>query len=167
MKIFLYLSFFCSIYFESFSQCTQSISLIGTPLSQTVDAFPLAQTGLDYSSTDLLIQRPIGSLTISVASSGCSLDWQVSVQKTSIVWDSNLRLWVNKVNDGNSTDSGARISPIGTTAYQEVSTIPQTFFRGFRNRQSVQVSYKISGVSVLIPAQTYSTTVYYTISDAI
>ncbi len=164
MKRLLCLCFFCSVVIDTFSQCSPTISLVGTSLSETLTTLPSSRTGLDYESSDLTISRTQGNLTISIANSnGCS-NWQLSVSNTPITWNSNLRLWVNKTDDGSTSASGASIYPSGTTAYQEVTSIPQTFFSGVKDRLSVQISYKVSGMSVLLPVQTYSTTVYYTIS---
>lgn len=164
MKRLLCLCFFCSVIIDAFSQCIPTISLIGTSSSETLTALPSSRTGLDYESSDLTIARTQGNLTISIANSdGCS-NWQVSVARVPILWNSNLRLWVNKTNDGSSFSPGASISPSGTTAYQEITILPQNFFSGVKDRLSVQISYKVSGMSVLIPVQTYSTTIYYTIS---
>ncbi|MFN3489779.1 MAG: hypothetical protein ACK4YV_11620 [Emticicia sp.] len=120
--------------------------------------------GLDYENSDLLIERTTGNLTISISNSNGCTNWQLSVTSSPSVWNPNLKLWVNKINDGSASVSGASISPIGITAYQELTAIPQNFFSGVKDRLSVQISYKISGISVLIPVQTYSTTVNYTIS---
>lgn len=164
MKRLLCLCFFCSVVIDTFSQCTPTISLVGTSLSETLTTLASSRTGLDYESSDLTIARTAGNLTISIANSdGCS-NWQLSVSSVTINWNANLRLWVNKTNDGSTFSSGASIYPSGTTAYQEISLIPQNFFSGVKDRLSVQISYKISGMSVLIPVQTYSSTVYYTIS---
>lgn len=167
MKRLLYVCFFCSVIIDTFSQCTPTISLIGTSSSETLTPLPSSRTGLDYESSDLIIARTQGNLTVSITNSdGCS-NWQVSVASVPLTWNANLRLWVNKTNDGSSFASGASIYPSGTTAYQEITLIPQTFFNGVKDRLSVQISYKMSGMSVLLPVQTYSTTVYYTISASL
>jgi hypothetical protein len=166
MKLLLYLCFFCGIVIDTFSQCSPSISLVGSSLSQTSDALLSSRAGLDYNS-DLLIERAPGNLTININNAdGCS-NWQLSVSKTSIVWDATLKIWVNKTYDGTVSAPGASISPGGTTAYQEITSFSQSFFSGVKSRSSIQISYKISGISVLLPAKAYSTTVYYTISASL
>lgn len=162
MKLLIYVCFFCSIVIDTFSQCTPTISISGTTISQTYSALPSTRVGLDYENNDLIIQG--SNINISIANSdGCS-SWQLSVNRNFIVWDANLRLWINKINDGSSFATGASIYPNGTSAYQEITSFSQSFFSGVKDRLSVQISYKITGMSVLIPVRTYSATVYYTIS---
>lgn len=154
---------FCVI-LDTFSQCSPTISLVGTSSSQTLNTLTSSRVGLDYESRDLLIERTQGNLTISISNSDGCANWQLSVTSSPSVWNPNLRLWVSKTNDGSASAPGASIFPNGTTAYQEISAIPQNFFSGVKDRLSIQISYKISGMSVLIPVQTYSTTINYTIS---
>lgn len=85
-------------------------------------------------------------------------DWRVDVSKVDSYWDSRLLLYVRRTSDGIGSGS---IS--GGTSYQEVTDVDQEFFRGGKNRKNIDVQLMIDGVTVEIPTDTYTTTVYYTV----
>jgi hypothetical protein len=166
MKRLLCLYFLCGAAIDTFSQCSPTISLIGSPLSESPTTFPTSRIGLDYASSELLIDRP-GLITIAIANANSCSSWQLSVSRLDNTTNTDLQFWVNKTNDGSSSTSGASISPSGLTTFQEIQTYSQNFFSGVKNRTSIQISYKIIGISVNRRASTYSTTVYYTISGTL
>jgi hypothetical protein len=104
-----------------------------------------------------------------------SLPWgtnkyTVSISKTDINWPSDLILLVRKT--GESLGQGGNVSPAGTTNYLTLTATNQTFFSskpGFSIfpllSTSFNVQYEIRGLSVTLPAQSYTTTVVYTISS--
>jgi len=53
----------------------------------------------------------------------------------------------------------------GGSSYIEVTGVAQTFFTGSGNRYDADVQLKLTGISLSIPAGTYSTTVYLTLVD--
>jgi hypothetical protein len=46
----------------------------------------------------------------------------------------------------------------------EIKTIPQTFMRGVNNRSLIQISYKITGISVNMDASTYLSNITFSLS---
>lgn len=164
MKRLLCLFFFFGVAIDTFSQCNPTINLVGNSLIESPPTFPTNRIGLDYANSEVLIDRP-GNITIAIANAdACINSWQLSVSRVDNTINTDLRFWVNKVNDGSSSSSGASINPNGPSAFQEIQLSSQSLFSGVKNRQSVQISYKISGISVLKKVSTYSTTIYYTIS---
>jgi hypothetical protein len=163
MKHLICLFFFCSIAIDTFSQCSPTISVLGNPLMSSPPSFPSNRIGLDYGDSELVISDP--GINISIANAdACINSWQIAVSRVDNTINTDFRFWVSKANDGSSTSSGTSINPNGPSGYQEIQTFSQNFFSGTKNRQSVQINYKISGLSVLKTATTYTTTVYYTIS---
>jgi hypothetical protein len=126
-------------------------------------AFPSNRIGLDYGDSELVISN--AGINISIANAdACINSWQIEVSRVDNTINTGFRFWVSKANDGSSTSSGTSINPQGPSSYQEIQTFSQNFFSGTKNRQSVQINYKMSGITVLKTATTYTTTVYYTIS---
>ncbi|WAC14698.1 hypothetical protein [Dyadobacter pollutisoli] len=78
-------------------------------------------------------------------------------------WDSSLLLSIKRT--GNGTGSGTIANG---TDYIQLTTSPQTFFTGSLglglSRDNIPVQYKITGLSVMLPVKTYTTTIQYTIT---
>ena len=90
--------------------------------------------------------------------------WTISVrQVVGANWDPALKVYVKRTGPG----TGLAIVS-GGTAFQEVTATAQPFFTGLLsltgNRDNIPIQYQIQGLSVLLPAKTYSTTIQYTIS---
>ena len=86
--------------------------------------------------------------------------WEVYVKKIDSNWHANFQLSVRRTSSG--TGSGS-IS-LGTS-YQQVTDIDELFFKGRRDRANINVQLQLTGVSVQIPPDTYTTTVYYTVTE--
>ena len=91
--------------------------------------------------------------------------WRVDVKATiTTVWDSRLVLWVRRTGAGNNITSGATISD-GVT-YREITNTDQPFFYGEGSIKRIPIQYKITGVTVLVPAGVwYTKTVTYTVIE--
>lgn len=139
---------------------TAQISIIQTgSWSETVSASDLqAGAGTDlissYEST-----TDAGSIDIS-GTTGLADNWRVDVRKVDTTWHLNLHLFVKRTADG--TGPG---SITGGTAYQEVTSSDLSFFSGAGDRSAVKTQLKITGVSIEVPPNSYSVTVYYTVVD--
>ncbi len=97
---------------------------------------------------------------MSIDITATSGNWGLDVKKIDTNWHSNLHLHVKRTSDG--TGSGT-IS--GGDSYQEVTDIDQSFFSGNSDRSNVNVQLKLTGVSIQVPPDTYTTTIYYTVFD--
>ena len=96
--------------------------------------------------------------------------YTVKVKKTDVSWNSNLSLWVHKTSDTIGLLGSA--TPAGNTSYIQLTSSDQTFFTTYTGvgipglgAASFNVQYEIRGLSVTLPAQTYTTTIVYTISS--
>ena len=86
--------------------------------------------------------------------------WRVDIRKADTTWHGNFQLFVRRTSDG---IGGNPIS--GGTTYQEITGTDQSFFNGNDKLRQINVQLKLDNVSLQIPADTYSTTVHYTIVD--
>lgn len=87
-------------------------------------------------------------------------DWMIDVNKVDTNWHSSFNLYVKRTSDGSGSGS---IS--GGTSYQEATHVNETFFSRRHDRSNIHVQFKLSGVSIQVPPNTYSTMVYYTVVD--
>ncbi|HFA52186.1 MAG TPA: hypothetical protein ENJ95_24475 [Bacteroidetes bacterium] len=90
-------------------------------------------------------------------------NWRVDIRKSDIDWHPNLVLSARRTGNGSPLFFSGNVN--GGTTYQQVSNANQSFFSGNRSRLDIPVQYRISGVSVLLPAKAYTTTVVYTVTD--
>jgi len=85
-------------------------------------------------------------------------NFRVDVSKINTNWHSDFQLYVRRTSDG--TGDG-EIS--GGTSYQEITDTYQSFFTFKKDRTGINLQLKLSGVSVQVAPDTYTTTAYYTI----
>jgi len=124
--------------------------------SETIDVSDLqGGAGSDLANT---YTSASNAVSIDVGVSGRQT-WRVDVYKIDSTWHTNLHLYVRRTSDGTG-HSASWVS--GGTSYQEVTGTAQSFFNGERSRSGITVQLQLTGVSVSVPAHTYSTTVYYT-----
>lgn len=103
------------------------------------------------------------SLSFSVAILN---SYRVSVRKVDSDWNSSIGLFVRRTGDGGGLLSGSA----GGLSYIQLTGSNQTFFTfstglSLLGIGTIPVQYAINGLSVLLPAKTYTTTVVYTISN--
>lgn len=98
---------------------------------------------------------------ISIAGTSGDADaWRIDVRRVDLQWDSGLTLRVKRISDGLG---GGSVS--GGESYLDIGLADFTFFSGLGDRSGVQVQFQLSGVSLQLPPDTYSTTIVYTVVD--
>lgn len=84
----------------------------------------------------------------------------VSVGKSDIAWNAALTLKVRRT--ANGTNGNNNIS--GGLSFQTITNNYDTdFFNCSDYHTLIPLQYQITGISVLLPVQSYSTTIYYTV----
>ncbi len=136
-----------------------SITVTGS-WSVTIDAADLQSgAGSDLTGT---YESATDQIDIDITgTAGPGDTWRVDVSKSDTNWHANFLLYVQRTSDG--TGSPSHIS--GGTTYQEVTDTDQSFFNGERDKSNIDVQLKLEGVSILVPDDTYTTTVTYTVVD--
>lgn len=109
-------------------------------------------TPTHYSSVDVV------SLDIG-GSGGGSDAWQVQVRLEDTLWHGDLSLKVLRTGSGTGTVSGGDVLPI------ELTLTDQVFFEGLGDNTGINVQLILDGVSILIPADTYSGVIHFTLID--
>lgn len=123
---------------------------------ETIDSADL-QAG---AGSDLISTYESAADAVNIDISATVGDWGLDVKKIDTNWHSDLHLYVKRTSDGSGSGS---IS--GGDAYQEVTDTDQGFFSGNDDRSSINVQLRLTGVSIQVPPDTYTTAVYYTVSD--
>jgi len=96
---------------------------------------------------------------VSLTISSTSGSWRVDVRKVNTNWHSDLHLWVRRTGDG----SGGSVS--NGSVYQELTGTDQPFFTGSDDVSGITAQLKLSGMSVQVPPDTYTATIYYIVVD--
>lgn len=126
----------------------------------TIDASNLTGgAGTDLTDTHESASHQV-TVTISTTT-GNDDNWRVDVKRTDTTWHGDFTLSVKRTGDGTG---GGTIT--GGAAYQAVATTDNAFFSGAGDRSDIPVQLRLSGVSVQVPPDTYSTTATYTVVDA-
>ena len=114
--------------------------------------------------SDLIPSRESASDQVTIDVTDANNNWEVSVRKVDIHWHPDFLLRVRR------TSAGTGRILFGWT-YQEVTDINTFFFRSFffwfesKNALDIHIQYDISGLSVNIPPDTYTTTIENTIVE--
>lgn len=95
-----------------------------------------------------------------VNTSGSSDQWRIDVKRIDSTWNNNLRLYVKRISDGSGSGTVT-----GGLSYVEITGNDIQFFSGAGDRSGLSLSYELTGMSVLVPPNMYSTTITFTIVD--
>ena len=140
---------------------TQSVSVSGD-WSLAIDETDL-QSGVGSDLIDTY-ESNTNQVYVNVSKSGGLFSnwyWRVDITKSDGNWHSNFHLDVRRTSDG--IGFGGSIS--GLTSYQEILDSTPPYFTGSRNRYLIAMQYRLRGVSVQVPPDTYVTTVIYTVTE--
>ena len=99
-------------------------------------------------------------ITLDITNAPSENGWRIDVRRTDIHWHNNLTLSVRRTGDGTGLGT-----ILGGASYLPVSPSSSAFFSGLLDRLAVPLQIKLSGLSVAIPSDTYSTTLTFTVVD--
>lgn len=127
--------------------------------SLTLDAADLVAG----AGTDLVDPQtsPTSQVTVDVSGTlGDGDTWRVDVRRADVAWDPAIHVWVRRTGAGSGTGS---IS--GGTGFQEVDATDGAFFSGAGDRTGISLQIKLTGLSVGVQPDTFSSTLVYTVAD--
>ena len=131
--------------------------------SVSIPASTIAEAGLNYTTTT--ITSAVSQSLINITA-GKNAPHYIYIQKTDISWDPSLIISLRR--SGNGSSPGGSTITNGTTFQQITGTVTYFFelsLGGSRNYNSIPIQYQISGLSVLLPAKTYTTTLLFTVTN--
>lgn len=119
----------------------------------------ITKAGKDYDGIETsAVNQTLLKLTGTVL---CSVNIQ---QVVGTNWDSNLKIYAKRTGSG----TGLAVLLGGNINPQLVTTSSLPFFTAalgvLLGKEDIPIQYEIHGLSVLIPAKNYTTTIMYTIS---
>jgi len=158
-KIWIFVVFLGCFFYNTAQ--AQSISVSGE-WSLTIDETNL-QSGAGSDLVDIY-ESNTNQVYVSVTKSGglfSSWNWRVDITKSDVNWHSDFHLDVRRSSNG--IGLGGSIN--GLTSYQEILDSAPPYFTGSRNRYLIAMQYRLRGVSVQVPPDTYLTTVIYTVTE--
>ncbi len=111
--------------------------------------------GMDFN---LVQESPPDVVSLSVRKTNF-YHWEIDIRKEDIHWHPSLRLFARRSSNGHgSYHSGV----LWGTRYVEIENHDVLFFIGWGNRNLIGFQFKLSGITTKVPADTYTTTIYYT-----
>lgn len=141
----------------------QTISVTGGPTFQQ-SSFTVSEAGNNFSGS--ATSNIATYITISHSNGFTKVfgyfNWRVAVNKSDIYWNSGITLQVRRTADGTG-GSLFNNSISGGTSFQTITNTPVTLFSGSAVRNNVPVEFRINNLSVLIPADNFETTIYFTV----
>ncbi len=84
--------------------------------------------------------------------------WRIDIGRSDINWYHELQLYVRRTGNGNGN---GRV--FGGWAFREITNIDRIFLVGIGRLNNIPLQYRLSGVSLQVPPDTYSTTIIFTI----
>ena len=143
-----------------YSQATLTVTGDWT---KNVEASEITEAGNDFPGV-YESSSTITSIDISKSPTSELFPWKLDVHGEKGDWDNRLEIWTQRTDNGTAVTPGATITD--GTVYQQVSNTDQSFFSGTGSISQIHVQYKITGVTVLIPAGVlYGTTIVYTLTE--
>lgn len=156
----------------------QSISASG---SWTPSVTTITEAGNSYASGT--IQSGTSQTLISVTMPAEYLlvvlvanNWKVQIKRTDTgpsLDAAGLAIYAMRTGPGSGGGTGLLGVPSaisgGDSVFQQITTSNADFFQGYHygnaTRSSIPVQYQITGISVLVPAASYTVTITYTLVD--
>lgn len=140
------------------SDAAMDIAAAGTWSPTAGPSDLIAGAGSDLTSS---YQSISDQLLLAISNtSGNDDNWRVDVRRSDTNWHASFVISVKRTGDGIGGGSIA-----GGSAYQSAGVSDAAFFSGAGDRDGIPIQLQISGVSVQIPPDTYSTAIIFTVVD--
>ncbi|WP_289531949.1 hypothetical protein [Labilibaculum sp. K2S] len=159
---FLILLLFC---FETELSLCQSVTSTGK-WNFKVATSDIIDAGLDYNEIyESSAQKVRIEISNGIWKEYVGYDWTVNIKKVDDNWDSSLKIYARRTDDGKPANNSYETYVIGGESYIEITDFSTYFFSGLRGSTKIKIQFKVEGVSVLIPVDTYTTNIVYTVTS--
>lgn len=149
--------FFLSLFLFSNLVFSQKLKVKGN-WNKVLSTSDIFQAGYDYNP---FYESNDNQTTISISPIPNSkynrqfMSFKVFINKEDLNWDSRLKLFAKVASNTHGNSTG--------TIYQEITNFSSIFFETVGVQQNIPIKYKISGLSVTLPAESYSVEIIYTV----
>jgi predicted metalloprotease len=135
-----------------------SITVTGS-WTQSIDKNNLTGgPGTDITTTFTSAQNA-NLITISGAKNKND-NWQINIKRIDTAWNGTLQMFAKRTSSGTGQGSVS-----GGQAYIQVTQNDTTFFTGAGDLSGISVQLQLTGASLAVPPNQYSTTIQYTVID--
>lgn len=124
--------------------------------TRTINASDISEAGDDYPTT---YSSNLNQTLLTIDPKNKNKPFVVFVHKEDIIWSAALTLKIRRTSNG--TNGNSTIS--NGIDYQAITINDSYFFTCKDLVTFVPLQYEITGISVLLPVQTYSTSVIFTV----
>lgn len=146
--------FFLVISNSLYSQAI-NISVVGNWM-KTINASDISEAGNDYPSS---YASNIDQTKITINPKNLSKTIVVYVHKEDIAWNAALTIKIRRTANG----TNGNINIAGGLIYQAITNNDANFFTCKGYHTFVPLQYEITGISVVLPVQSYSTLIMFTV----
>ncbi|MBO6517867.1 MAG: hypothetical protein JJ975_15080 [Bacteroidia bacterium] len=115
------------------------------------------KAGEDYS---LETESKQDGVSMSIRKLKRNSYWAVTVYKSDINWNNKVKIYVRRTNGGSGNGY-----TWGCTNYTRVRNMPQSIMWGAGGLNNIYLQYRLSGISMDLPANTYYTDIVYTLYE--
>ncbi|MDD5694812.1 MAG: hypothetical protein PHD61_05860 [Bacteroidales bacterium] len=131
-----------------------------------VPSVDLTEAGNNYAGTyTSAANQMLLSFTAHPPGHNKNITWSIDVHRQDATWDPSIQLWVRRTGNGTAFSSNHCTPSInGGLSYQQITATTSPFLSGTCQYSDIPMQYEIRNVSVLTPAQNYSTQVVYTVT---
>jgi hypothetical protein len=115
-------------------------------------------TGTDLTSTFTSAQN--ANLITITGAKNRNDNWQINIKRIDTAWNSSLQIFAMRTSSGTGQGSVS-----GGQAYIQVTQNDTTFFTGAGSLSGISVQLMLTGASLQVPPNQYTTTIEYTVID--
>ncbi|MDP3358846.1 MAG: hypothetical protein Q8S41_05800 [Lutibacter sp.] len=123
---------------------------------KTIAASDISEAGNDYPTT---YESNANQTLLTINPVNNNKQIIVYVKRSDIAWHNNLNLKVKRT--ANGTNGNTAIT--GGLIYQTITNLNANFFTCVGYHTFIPLQYEITGISVVLPVQSYSTEIMYTV----
>ena len=91
--------------------------------------------------------------------------WRIHINKSDMIWNSNLTIEGKRTGNGNNVSSKGSAKINDGESYQEITNVPSYFFRGRGEIANIPMQLRLSGISVVLGANSYETNIVFTVYE--
>lgn len=151
---------FCKI------ECYTQIQIhSNTFINNIISSNAINEAGMDFNDEIIFSTNEI---LLSITIFPQNLDnvvyksWQIHVRRNDLDWNEHLELFVRRTGNGKNDYNN---KPQNGELYKKIQNNNSFFFEGNGWIEFIPIQLKLKGISVVLPAKSYSTEIIFTLID--
>ena len=124
----------------------------------SIDATDLAGgAGSDLIDT---YESDPAAVSLTILDIAPAVPWRIDIRKVDLYWPAAFSPYARRTSSGTGSGSVA-----GGDSYQIITDSDSAFFSGIGDRTDISIQLKLTGVTIQVPPDSYTTTVQYTVVE--